>query len=361
MTRRERYLAALRNEPVDALVWAPNLDYWLRVSQAEGTLPERYRGMTRNGIVGAIGGTIWSRASGIRTVLDPAVRERWRSEDGHRIHEIDTPVGSLREVFSPTEGEHRTKAHTEHLVKEVGDLRVLRYVVEATRYEPDLESVRAAAAETGEDGIVLSTCGSVPFIHFAKMDAGYGRAFYLWADHRGEVDALVEARFESYLQGNRVLAEGPVDVITCGDDMDGVMFPPDLFREYAVPYYQELARILKSRGKILQGHWCGRTRDLLPLVPGSGLDVVEAVLTAPIAQLPLAEALDLLGGRAVLQGGIPSPLVCDQGYTRDDFLRYLDEVVRPLRGRRGFVLGMSDNVPPNADFWRVEQVAGRIG
>jgi hypothetical protein len=39
----------------------------------------------------------------------------------------------------------------------------------------------------------------------------------------------------------------------------------------------------------------------------------------------------------------------------------MEETIVPLRGRKGFILGMSDNVPPNADFARVERVAALIG
>ena len=45
MTKRERFLRALKNEKVDELVWAPNFDYWLQVNRAEGTLPEKYRNL----------------------------------------------------------------------------------------------------------------------------------------------------------------------------------------------------------------------------------------------------------------------------------------------------------------------------
>jgi uroporphyrinogen-III decarboxylase len=86
------------------------------------------------------------------------------------------------------------------------------------------------------------------------------------------------------------------------------------------------------------------------------LDVVEAIVTAPMAEVGLTQALDMLEGKVVLQGGIPSVLVCAEGGTRDAFRRYIEEVILPLRGRRGFILGMSDNVPPNADFWRVERI-----
>ena len=53
-------------------------------------------------------------------------------------------------------------------------------------------------------------------------------------------------------------------------------------------------------------------------------------------------------------------LVCEEGATRGDFVRYIEETVLPLVGRRGFVLEMSDNVPPNADFIRIEMIAEMI-
>jgi len=361
MTRRERYLRALRREPVDALVWAPNFDYWLKVSAAEGTLPEKYRGVSRNDIVRAVGGTIWNRTRAMKTVQDPAVKHTKREENGLRVHEMTTPVGTVRQVFSPTEGEHRSRALTEHLIKGLDDLRILRYIAEATHYAPDYEPVRRALQETGEDGIVLATGFSVPFVKYAKMDAGYLNAFYLWADHRKEVDALLEVYFRKYLEAYAILAGSPADALHTGDNMDGMMVPPDIFREYAIPFYQEAGRLAAAGGKIFGGHWCGRTESLLPLVPGCGLDAVEAIVTEPMADITLAAALDALKGEVALQGGIPAVLVCREGGTDEEFDRYVREVVLPLNRRRGFVLGMSDNVPPNADFARVERVAGLIG
>ncbi len=360
MTKREQYLAALRNERVDSLVWAPNFDYWLGVNRAEGTVPQRYRGMSRNDIVRAVGGTIWNRASGFRMTLDSSVKTTTREEDGVVIEEYETPVGVVRQVYRPTEGAHRSRHLSEHFVKDRESLAVMRYVVEATGYEADYAPVRAALEETGDDGIVLHQALSVPFIQFAKMDAGYMNAFYLWADYREEVDALVGAHFEKFLQAYRVLAAGPADVISTGDNMDGRMISPAIFREYALPFYEEAAKVIHAGGKLFMGHWCGQTQTLLPLVPGCGLDVVEAIVTKPMADLTLAAAIEMLRGEVVLQGGIPSVVVCDEGGTRDDFRLYIEETVLPLAGRRGFILGMSDNVPPNADFARVEMVAGLL-
>lgn len=360
MTRRERYLKALRGEPVDELVWAPNFDYWLNVNRAEDAVPEPYRALSRDDIVRAIGATLWNRSGSLRCVRDASLRETWACEGEASVHVLATPIGTVREVSLPTEGRHRSMFLSEHFVKGPEDLRVMRYVAEATGWEADYAPVERALAETRDDGIVLDTAFLVPFLQFAKNDAGYGAAYFLMADYPEEVERLIDAYTGQYLAGIRLAAAGPADVLHTGDNMDGRTMSPRLMQRYAVPYYQEAARIIHAAGKVFEGHWCGRTETLLPHVPTCGLDVVEAIVTEPMARVSLADALDTLAGKVVLQGGIPAVLVCEEGGTREDFLRYVDEVVLPQKGRPGFILGMSDNVPPNADFWRVEQVAALV-
>ena len=361
MTKRERYLKALRNEQVDKLVWAPNFDYWLHVNRAEETVPEKFRGMSRNDIVRAIGGYIWNRAGGYNVVLDDSVKETYTDDGVNIIREYHTPIGSIREVHRQTEGAQRSKHLSEHFVKDLDSLRIMKYVVEATHYEPAYEPTFKALEETGDDGVVLNMALCIPFIQFAKMDVGYINGFFMWMDYREEVDSLLNLYFEKFLQAFTVMADGPADIIATGDNMDGVMISPEIFKEYAIPFYQEVKKVTSARGKIFQGHWCGRTQNLLPITPGSGLDVVEAIVSKPMADIELTEAIDMLKGEVVLQGGIPAVLVCHEGGSFDDFTRYIEEVILPLKGRKGFILGMSDNVPPNADFARIEAIASLIG
>lgn len=360
MTKREGFLKALRNEKVDELVWAPNFDYWLSASRAEGTLPEKYKGMSRNDIVRSIGAYIWNRVSGFKTIVDRSVKEITWIEGRNLIHEIETPLGAVRAVHVESEGRHRSKVLREHFVKDLETLKIMKYIVEATHYEPDYGPTYQALSETVDDGIVLHMSFCVPFIQFAKTDAGYLEGYYMWMDYREEVESLINLYFEKFLEGYRILADGPADVISTGDNMDGTMISPEIFKEYAVPFYQEAKKIIAEKGKIFEGHWCGRTQSLLSLVPGCGLDVVEAIVTRPMADITLTEAVDMLEGKVVLQGGIPAVLVCEEGASREEFERYVNEVILPMKGRKGFILGMSDNVPPNADFSRIESIAGLI-
>jgi hypothetical protein len=360
MTKRQRYLKALRNQKVDSLVWAPNFDYWLHYHSSNKSVPAKYKGMSRDDIVRAVGGSIWNRAAGLRIVYDQKVRETSTTFNGSIIHEFCTPIGTIREVHRPTESEHSSMFLAEHFVKDIESVKILKYVIQACHYEPDYAPTQKAIDETGDDGVVLNSYFCVPFIQFCKMDAGYINGFYLWNDHRTEVDSLLDVYMKNYLQGYSVLADGPADVIATGDNMDGTMISGPIFKEYAIPFYQEARKIISPKNKLFEGHWCGRTQNLLPLVPGCGLDIVEAIVSKPMADIELSEAIDMLKGEVVLQGGIPSVLVCEQGCTRDEFVKYIQETIVPFKGRRGFILGMSDNVPPNADFWRVEQVAKLI-
>lgn len=360
MTKRERYLKALNNKQVDKLVWAPNFDYWLQVNRAEDTLPEKYKDMSRNDIVRSIGGYIWNRAPGYKTVRDKNIKELWKTEGDISVHEFKTPIGTVREIYCKTEGEHRSKALKEHFIKDLESLKIMKYIVEATYFEPDYQPAYEALKETGDDGIVLHQVFSVPFIQFAKTDAGYLNGYYMWMDYKKEVDSLIYLYFQKFLDGFRVLADSPADIVGTGDNMDGTMISPNIFKEYAIPFYQEVNKIVSAKGKLLQGHWCGRTQNLLHLVPGCGLDSVEAIVTKPMDDIELSEVLDILNGEVVLQGGIPSVMVCKEGADDREFKKYIENVILPLKGRKGFILGMSDNVPPNADFKRVEIIAELI-
>ena len=49
MTRKERYLKALRGEQTDQLVWAPNFDWWHQVNTRNNTVPKEYQGLSGPG------------------------------------------------------------------------------------------------------------------------------------------------------------------------------------------------------------------------------------------------------------------------------------------------------------------------
>ncbi|MFH0796272.1 MAG: uroporphyrinogen decarboxylase family protein [Candidatus Omnitrophota bacterium] len=358
MTKRENYTRILKKERAERLPFVPNFDHWLNVNRTNKTLPKEYQDMSRNDIVRAVGGTIWARTGVIETSYSPEI-EVTKSESGDRIiTEYRTPVGTVRTLHQYATDLTRALFLKEHWVKKVDDIRVVKYIAEHIRYSLNTDPFLQSEREVGEDGLSLvSPPLCLPYIEFGKNDAGWERGIYLFADYQKEVEELMEVYTFKAEEAARLLASSPVLVVHQGDNMDEWTTPPGTFRKYAIPFYRRIAHILHQAGKIYEVHWCGRTEHLLPFVPECDIDVVEAMATRPMSRLTIPEALKLVGENVVIQGGIPSVLLCSQGGSRQDFKDYLENLLPGVPHGYRFALGMGDNVPPDADFERVKMVA----
>lgn len=357
MTKREQYLKAYRNQPFERLTWAPNFDYWLHVNTRLGRVPAEYVGMARNGIVRAVGGTIWARVCTVGLSTPDLRTERIELGEGSWRTVTHTSKGELTALYVTLGGEDHSVFLREHPVKTADDLPALLECIRATRLSVDAAQSRRELEAAGDDGIVVDCNTSVPFIQFGKVDAGWEQGLYLWHDHREQVEEILHAYLELDVQIAALTCENSAaDVFHSNDNMDQLMVSPELFTRYALPYYRRIADIVHRHGKVFSVHWCGRTDKLLPLLRGSGVDVVEAVVTRPMTDLTVEQALASLGGEVVMQGGVPAVLMCREGGSRQDLERCVCRIAREIRPRRSFVLGMGDNVPPNADFDRVRLI-----
>lgn len=361
MTRRERYLTILRHGRADALVWAPNFDHWLAVNRANGTVPAEYVGLSRNDVVRAVQATIWARTS-LLHMEQPNVRVRHENTPTGDLRTIyETPIGCVETLQRYASDATRALFMVEHMVKRVEDVRVVAYMVRDTRWTLDAAPYWRCEREVADDGISLvSFPWAVPYIQFGKVDAGWLAGLLLLEDHPHEVQELLDAYAERSLEAAQLLAAGPCPVVNSPDNMDEWTMPPRAFLRHAVPYYREIAQALHQGNKTFKVHWCGRTKRLLPFVPGTGIDVVEAIVPVPMSDLTIPEALDMLRGEVVLQGGVPSILMCPQGGSRDDLRGYIGDLLAHVPHGERFVLGMSDNVPPDADFARVKLISEMV-
>ncbi|HOL68261.1 MAG TPA: uroporphyrinogen decarboxylase family protein, partial [bacterium] len=321
----------------------------------------KYQGLDRNEIVRRVQGTIWARTGCLDREIDGSVEIVKKEENGAIITAYHTPVGSVQTVHRRAGDITQALFLKEHWIKEVSDLKVVAWIVEHTRFRLNTKPFWESEAAVGEDGISLVGLPyCLPYIHFGKNDCGWERGIYLFHDHRAEVEGLLELYTQKAAEAARLLAQAPALVITSPDNMDEWTTPPAIFKKYAIPYYQKIASILHSAGKVFQVHWCGRTQHLLEFVPECGIDVVEAIAVRPMSDLTIPEALEKVGEKVVVQGGLPSVIFCEQGGSRQDFQKYVAELLEKVPHGRRFALGMSDNVPPDADFDRVEMVGEMV-
>jgi len=355
MTQKERFLTALRGGKPNRIPWACNFDHWLGVNKARGTLPGEFDGMTRDDICRAIGAAIWARA-GIFKSETPNVKVTQRTEGDSIITTYETPIGSVWTRHQIAPDFTRAQFLKQHAVKTPQDIEVQKFIIQDEVLTPTYDSIIEAERSVGEDGIVLTGVGYSPFQGFMIQMAGWVNGIYLLHDYPEKVEELIEVIEQKTLEACRIAADSPAQVIAIGDNMDARTTSPRYYQRYLIPWYRKAAAILHAKGKIVQSHYDAPLRALLPLIPQTGLDVIEAVSPIPMGDCTMGEAYLALRPRVAIQGGVPAVLVL-RNSSAEELKNFIIQVIREVQPGDGFVLGMADNVPPDANFDLVKTIA----
>ena len=303
MTRRERIMAASRSACADML---PFFHYW-RHSQIGWAEREcRNRGM----------GMSWVRPCYVETIHGVEIGEQQIRSAGRTLYRrtYTTPIGRLytEEVREPGVGQwHAQRSwrdvspwQTKRLICEPDDYEIAKYIVENTEYVADCLPVEQAMDWLGEEGVVLSGLPHSPMqtLMIDWVGSEQGRFFYHLIDHRDLVEDLYRAICESRRPMYEIAARSPAPIVLCGDNLDGFLVNPNLFRSYFMPVYDEQAETLHRHGKLMAVHMDGRVAVLKDLIAETPIDIIEALHPPPMGDLSLDEALAHWPGKAIWVG-----------------------------------------------------------
>lgn len=364
MTDRERMLAVLQGDPIDRIPWIPRLLLWYNARKKRGTLPARYRDMSLREV---------ERDMGIGTpARDGRVFSSRMSGVDVRTHDIDamtrrteytTPVGVVSTVFRGSEDLRANgiaDLQTEFMLKTVDDYPVVEYILEHTEYRPTYEEYAAYEEEVGDDGYPLVSCGDCPFHQWMRALVGYNDAYYHLADHANEVERLLHVmedidRSEVW----PIVLDSPARLILHGVHLSSQMTPPPIFDAHITPYYQDFSACLHAMDKYLAMHADNDTTQILPHIERAGFDMVECFVTAPMVSTTLEMAREAWGTRVAIWGAIPS-VILEDPYTDDEFEEYVRGVFRDAAPGDALVLGVADNVMPDAKIERIRRVTEMV-
>ena len=303
MTRRERLMASTLGQRADRL---PFFHYW-RHSQIGWAEREcRNRGMGMN----------WMRPCFVARTHGVEITEKRMVVDGRPIirRTYSTPVGSVYEdeYREPGTGQwHGMRSWkdvspwlTSRIIKGPEDYKVAKYIVENTEYEADYFPVEQAMDWLGDEGVVLGALPHSPMqtMMIIWIGSEEGRVFYHMQDYPDLVDDLYQAMCKSYEPLYEIAAHCPATVIFCGDNIDGYLVTPRIFRKYHMPVYEQQGAILHQRGKLMLNHMDGRLANLKGLIAETPIDVVEAFHTPPMGDLSLRDALAAWPNKAIWIG-----------------------------------------------------------
>lgn len=387
MTHRERMLATIMGEPTDALPFAPRMDLWAIALQSRGTLPDRFANSNMVQVAEkldvachAVGGDytlpggrdVSLRGLGIDNHGDypyrvelAGVPVRFQADGENLRTRITTPYG---DIFTHLFSSHDMKREgislpfvKSYAIESLDDLDAMAYIFEHLRVIPTPEAYRAFQQRVGDMGLAVAR-GPVAAspIHLMLHELmPMDQFFYFYMDARPALQRLAERMVPYFEACLDALADSGAEVVFWGANYDQDLTWPPFFEAEIMPWLQKASARLHAAQKYVLTHTDGENRALLPYYPHCGFDIAESVCPAPMTHCSLAELRAGMGSRVTIWGGIPSVSLLPDSMSDAEFECHIDAMYAALGTGERLILGVSDNVPPDANLDRLLHIRDR--
>ena len=340
MTPRERWLAAVRLEPVDRLPFWPKID---------GSYPRAQAGRFREMGVDDLHAWIGSD----RHVGTPCcVREVRKttsvaySRTGNESRKVFTTPHGRKELVCQFDEASCSWHPVQFPVTTPEDIRLMAEIFEDVTVELDpteLEKVFATVKRLGQDAVTAVSVGESPLMFWIEWVANLDNGQYLLADCREEVERLFAAMQRVLVETTKLVCKHhPADLIYLTENTSTTLISPEQYRTYCSPQVGACADLVRAAGRNCVLHMCGHLKAILPELAGVRARAFEA-FTSPT-----------LGNTTLLDGRRGCPDVCLIGGTNAMlWLKPAREIIAEIQARldelphhRGIVLTSSGVMPP---------------
>lgn len=393
MNERERMSATLRGEPTDALPWAPRMDLWAIAQKARGTLPERFRNMNTAQIADELGvGCHAVRADWTITPWDDRPPQdfifRAFGFENHPDFPYRVELNDLPVEFTYEHGKYRTLIHApagdvetymeyedsmardgitnpevkKHVIEGPDDFEAVAQVYEHFEVVPTPNGYASFHERIGERGLALAqgpvSASPVHAILHQLMDMQ--TFFYAYMDDPDSLRRLGERMVPFYERVLDVLCESEAEVVWWGANYDQDTTWPPFFAREIMPYVARIGDRLRDAGKRMASHCDGENDRLLPYLPDCRFDIAESVCTEPMTKRSLKDLREGMGLETTIWGGLPAVAFMNGPMDDASFERHMDKVFGELGSGKRLILGVSDNVPVDANLERLDRITKRV-
>jgi len=340
MTPRQRWLAALRLEPVDRLPFWPKIGGPYARAQAAP-----FSEMKDDALHDWIGSDKHAWISGCVKETRRGTAFESEANDGVCRMLYKTPSGTLERVdrFDPgSESWHPV----EFPVKTRDDIEVMTEWFadcEVELNEDGLQNAAEQARQIGDDAVTTTGIGVSALMDWVQHLAGIENAHLFLADCPGEVEALFDAIHRVLVRKAEITADKwPGDAIYSVENTSTTLISPDQYERYSYAHIRAYGEIFAASGRLHILHMCGHLKKLLP-----------ALATLPAAAFE-AFTSPTLGNTTLLDGRRACPDKCLIGGTNavlwtrpaDEIIAKIEEDLDALPHHRGIVVTSAGVMPP---------------
>jgi hypothetical protein len=327
----------------------PDLGLWFDWHDAQGTLPDQWKGKTLSEICRQLRVPHWRTVRPWRMEM-PGITVTDNRGPTERTLGWETPDGTL--ISRWTLGPDGDWWRSEYPVKGPSDLKAAMAVARARHY---LLSPDPADQESAE-GLTALELPLRPWSELFHAFLGWSDGLMLFMEEPQvlkEIAAVLEADLAPLVEKMAVL---PGDFVLSPDNLDGQFITPEVFQENFAPSYRGTAVALHGQGKQLIVHAGGPVRRLLAGLSDCGVDCVQGICGPPQGDSTLAEARGLCNSALGLWGGIAQDfLLADR--TEREFEVAVETAFAEAVKDPHAIVGVADKVPVHAVPRRLENLA----
>ena len=284
----------------------------------------------------------WCQGWAVNSTIDPSVTGETHEDGLKSTYVTKTPVGEIvsKREISPIS---HVSYVTERPLKTLDDLKVFRYVTEATRFEPNYEGGFANLAMMGEAGIFCGAGFSLPFhelLYLFEAEDFLVMSF----DMPQEVLDVMELMHANNIEAVKILAGSPFEVFDHETMWDARQISPTIHNKYYAPLQKEYNDIFHAAGKLCFDHASGQ--DVTAFLDGIEAADFDIMYGLHLGEENVDQMIDLQkrwDGRII---GIPGPDPdCLCRMTADQVRRLCGEFIAKL-GDQKVIMGSSDAMVP---------------
>lgn len=346
----------LDGRPGATVPWFGDLSYYYYSLERRGALEEKHQGPEgEKRFYADFGVGIYLYTPDAFTVsYSEAVRYTESRTPDRITMRYDTPAGWIESVQDYVPGMY-CFAYAKHFVETIEDVRVMRAVFESSRYRENYGEYLSRDRLWGEDGIgfAMAVASMAPLQKMMSRWAGVETTVALCEDHPEEIAETFSAIEKSQDELVEVLAGSPAEVVILPENLASQVVGERYFRSFDMPYYTRIVRRLHAAGKKVAIHIDGGLKPCLGLLGECGFDIADAVTPAPFGDIAVEDLRAAAGPDLIIWGGLPGGLF-SRNYSDEYFEQFVVNVLRHADGR--FVLGVADQVPPDAEPRRIGRV-----
>lgn len=346
MNIKERILSVYHNVKPDRVPVTIYDSYLIR-GAAERELREMGLGIVKNHHVVSMLAPPWHFTSGYISEVknvSPSVHYFW--ESGNRIERrvFETPVGTVWQESEKDPGGSGSAEHIrKHYITKLEDYKVIQYIIENTVIQSYAKNIAALYDDIGNDGVVLGRIDRSPYQKCLIELAGPEQFLIDLYVTPEPVLSLLEAQKKKMLSSIELLALSKPDVFWAPENITCDMTPPNAYKTYCMPIYEEYSKYIKTTKTPYMIHIDGKMKPLTDLINDSSFDIIESLSYPDIGgDYSLAEAHKAFPEKVVIPNFPTNVCYLDD----EDVKKYTKNLVEQA-AEKPFLISFSEDIPLN--------------